>query len=140
MTGVDAGPTNDADGGTNDTENEGGSGLSTGASAGIGVGVGVAGLALLAAIFFLLRRRKQKSAKEEEAAAAAAAATQNHYARKEQDHRYEEVEETPANYIYEAPTKDTGAREIEGLTPIRPQTAPMELDSAEVPTPTRSPV
>ncbi|MBE3049002.1 LPXTG cell wall anchor domain-containing protein [Candidatus Bathyarchaeota archaeon] len=138
--GANTGPTDDALPGPEDATEDAaaaddGSGLSTGASAGIGVGVGVAVLAIIAAVFFLLRRRKKNAGE-----AAAAAAVQNYHevpgaAVKGDGPTYEKAGDTPASSvpIAEAPTRDTGAQEIDGTTHVVPHLFPMELDSTEVP-------
>ena len=100
------------------------SGLSAGASAGIGVGVAVAVLAIAAVAFFLLRRKKQR---KQQGDAPAPAAIQNYY----QDPG-EEKAGVPANPVIEAPTEDTGAREVGGFAPLPPQTSPSELEAAEL--------
>ena len=74
-------------------------------------------LGIVAAIFFLLRRRKQKNA------LAGDATIRNHGADKGGTMDAETVP------VVEAPTKDTGAQEVEGFTPILPQTSPSELDA-----------
>lgn len=68
-----------------------------------------------------MRRRKQKNQQGE---ASAAAAVQNYY----QGPGYEKVG-VPANPAIEAPTEDTGAREVEGFAPLPPQMSPSELDA-----------
>lgn len=95
-------------GGDGDGGDESSSGLSPGASAGIGVGAAVAVLGIVAAVFFLLRRRKQKNARAGDAAIG--------------DKYSGGTTGTP---VYEAPTKDTGAQEVDGTR----QTSPSELDA-----------
>lgn len=96
-------------------------------------------LAIVAVVFFLMRRRKQKN---QQGDAPAAAAAQSYY----QGPGYEKVG-VPANPIIEAPTEDTGAREVEGFAPLPTQMSPSELEatgssplSPGSSTPTMSPV
>lgn len=77
-------------------------------------------LAIAAAVFFLLRRRRHNQQQE----ASAAAAIQDYY----QGPRDEKAG-VPAKPVIEAPTEDTGAREVEGFAPMSPQTSPSELEA-----------
>lgn len=78
-------------------------------------------LAIVGAIFFLLRRRKREKAQAGAAAAAVAVGDSEGKGGARNT-------EAKANPIVEAPTNDTGAREVEGFTPVPPQTSPSELD------------
>lgn len=71
-------------------------------------------LGIVAAVFFLLRRRKQKNARAGAAEMADSDADKGG---------------ATAPPVYEAPTHDTGAREIEGFTVAPVQMKPSELDA-----------
>ena len=78
-------------------------------------------LAIVAVAFFLMRRRKHTKQQGE---ASAAATIQAYYQGPK-----EEKAGAPANPAIEAPTEDTGAREVEGFAPLPPQTSPSELEA-----------